>query len=163
MTDKTEKPDLKIVKKETDLTMKQRAFVEEIIKGKLGSHIEAYMKIYDVALTKSGKTPKHAHVDCSVLMSHPKIALAIRKGMDRKETSSVASSLRTRSYVLERLMKESKEADSDSARISALSLLGKTVNLFSDTIEIKEARDSNDIEADIEAKIVALLSEQEAD
>jgi len=42
-------------------------------------------------------------------------------------------------------------------------LLGKTVNLFSDTIEIKEARDSNDIEADIEAKIVALLSEQEAD
>ena len=163
MTDKTEKPDLKIVKKETDLTMKQRAFVEEIIKGKLGSHIEAYMKIYDVALTKSGKTPKHAHVDCSVLMSNPKIALAIRKGMDRKETSSVASSLRTRSYVLERLMKESKEADSDSARISALSLLGKTVNLFSDTIEIKEARDSNDIEADIEAKIVALLSEQEAD
>ena len=163
MTDKTEKPDLKIVKKETDLTMKQRAFVEEIIKGKLGSHIEAYMKIYDVALTKLGKTPKHAHVDCSVLMSNPKIALAIRKGMDRKETSSVASSLRTRSYVLERLMKESKEADSDSARISALSLLGKTVNLFSDTIEIKEARDSNDIEADIEAKIVALLSEQEAD
>ena len=163
MTDKTEKPDLKIVKKETDLTMKQRAFVEEIIKGKLGSHIEAYMKIYDVALTKSGKTPKHAHVDCSVLMSNPKIALAIRKGMDRKETSSVASSLRTRSYVLERLMKESKEAVSDSARISALSLLGKTVNLFSDTIEIKEARDSNDIEADIEAKIVALLSEQEAD
>jgi hypothetical protein len=163
MTDKTEKPDLKIVKKETDLTMKQRAFVEEIIKGKLGSHIDAYMKIYDVALTKSGKTPKHAHVDCSVLMSNPKIALAIRKGMDRKETSAVASSLRTRSYVLERLMKESKEADSDSARISALSLLGKTVNLFSDTIEIKEARDSNDIEADIEAKIVALLSEQEVE
>ena len=37
MTDKTEKPNLKIVNKDTDLTIKQRAFVDEIIKGKLGS------------------------------------------------------------------------------------------------------------------------------
>lgn len=35
MTDKTKKPDLKIVNKDTDLTIKQRAFVEEIIRGKL--------------------------------------------------------------------------------------------------------------------------------
>ena len=163
MTDKTEKPDLKIVKKEPELTIKQRAFVEEIIKGKLGSYKEAYAKVYDVTLTKTGKIPKWVEVEASKLVANPKIALSLHKAIERKETSAVASSLRTRNYVLERLMQESKEADSDSARITALSLLGKTVNLFSDTIEIKEARDSEDIEEEIEAKIVALLSEQEAE
>ena len=163
MTDKTEKPELKIVRKEPELTIKQRAFVDEIIKGKLGSYKEAYAKVYDVTLTKTGKIPKWVEVEASKLVANPKIALSLHKAIERKETSAVVSSLRTRNYVLERLMKESKEADSDSARITALSLLGKTVNLFSDTIEIKEARDSEDIEEEIEAKIVALLSEQEAE
>ena len=163
MTDKTEKPELKIVRKEPELTIKQRAFVEEIIKGKLGSYKEAYAKVYDVTLTKTGKIPKWVEVEASKLVANPKIALSLHRAIERKETSAVASSLRTRNYVLERLMQESKEADSDSARITALSLLGKTVNLFSDTIEIKESRDSVDIEEEIEAKIVALLREQEAE
>ena len=163
MTDKTEKPELKIVRKEPELTIKQRAFVEEIIKGKLGSYKEAYSKVYDVTLTKTGKIPKWVEVEASKLVANPKIALSLHRAIERKETSAVASSLRTRNYVLERLMQESKEADSDSARITALSLLGKTVNLFSDTIEIKESRDSVDIEEEIEAKIVALLKEQEAE
>jgi len=163
MTDKTEKPNLKIVNKETDLTIKQRAFVDEIIRGKLGSYKEAYAKVYDVTLTKQGKIPKWVEVEASKLVANPKIALSLHKAIQRKEDTAVASSLRTRNYVLERLMKESQEADSDSARITALSLLGKTVNLFSDTIEIKEARDSDDIEAEIEQKIIALLSKEEAE
>jgi len=163
MTDKTEKPNLKIVNKETDLTIKQRAFVDEIIRGKLGSYKEAYAKVYDVTLTKQGKIPKWVEVEASKLVANPKIALSLHKAIQRKEDVAVASSLRTRNYVLERLMKESQEADSDSARITALSLLGKTVNLFSDTIEIKEARDSDDIEAEIEQKIIALLSKEEAE
>ena len=163
MTDKTEKPNLKIVNKDTDLTIKQRAFVDEIIKGKLGSYKEAYAKVYDVTLTKTGKIPKWVEVEASKLVANPKIALSLHKAIQRKEDVAVASSLRTRNYVLERLMKESQEADSDSARISALSLLGKTVNLFSDTIEIKEARDSETIEEEIEEKIIALLSKEEAE
>jgi organic radical activating enzyme len=163
MTDKTEKPNLKIVNKETDLTIKQRAFVDEIIKGKLGSYKEAYAKVYDVTLTKQGKIPKWVEVEASKLVANPKIALSLHKAIQRKEDSSVASSLRTRNYVLERLMSESKEADSDSTRVRALELLGKTVSLFNDTIEIKEARDSETIEEEIEEKIVALLKEAEAD
>ena len=102
MTDKTEKPDLKIVKKEPELTIKQRAFVDEIIKGKLGSYKEAYAKVYDVTLTKTGKIPKWVEVEASKLVANPKIALSLHKAIERKETSAVASSLRTRNYVLER-------------------------------------------------------------
>ena len=163
MKDKTEKPTLKIVNKETDLTIKQRAFVDEIIRGKLGSYKEAYAKVYDVTLTKTGKIPKWVEVEASRLIANPKVALSLHKAIQRKEDVAVASSLRTRNYVLERLMSESKEADSDATRVRALELLGKTVSLFNDTIEIKETRDSNDIEAEIEEKIVALLSKEEAE
>ena len=156
-----EKPNLKLVKDKTKLTMKQRAFCDLIIKGKLGSQIECYMQVYDVALTKTGKIPKHAHVDCSRLMANPSVSLRISNGLKRLETNAVASTTRTRSYVLEQLMRESKEADSDSTRVRALELLGKTVSLFNDTIEVKESRHSEDIQEEIEAKIMNLL--QEAD
>jgi hypothetical protein len=161
--DKTqnEKPDLKLVKKEADLTIKQRAFVDGIIKGKLGSFKEVYADVYDVTLTKQGKIPKWVEVEASRLMANPKVSLSITKGFERRETNAVASTTRTRSYVLEQLMRESKEADSDSTRVRALELLGKTVNLFSDTLEIKESRTSDDIEHEIENKIEALLRESD--
>ena len=161
--DKTsdEKPNLKLVKDKTKLTMKQRAFCDLIIKGKLGSQIECYMQVYDVTLTKQGKIPKWVEVEASRLMANPKVSLSITKGLERRETNAVASTTRTRSYVLEQLMRESKEADSDSTRVRALELLGKTVNLFSDTLEIKESRTSDDIESEIEQKIEALIRESE--
>jgi F0F1-type ATP synthase beta subunit len=161
--DKTQdkKPTLKLVKKESDLTIKQRAFADAIIKGKLGSFKEVYADVYDVTLTKQGKIPKWVEVEASRLMANPKVSLSIQQGLERREVNAVASTTRTRSYVLEQLMKESKEAESDSSRIRALELLGKTVNLFSDTLEIKESRGTHDIEQDIESRIEALIRESE--
>ena len=155
------KPTLKLVKKESDLTIKQRAFADAIIKGKLGSFKEVYADVYDVTLTKQGKIPKWVEVEASRLMANPKVALSIQQGLQRREVNAVASTTRTRSYVLEQLMKESKKAKSDSSRVRALELLGKTVNLFSDTLEIKESRGTHDIEQDIESRIEALIRESE--
>jgi F0F1-type ATP synthase beta subunit len=161
--DKTQdkKTTLKLVKKESDLTIKQRAFADAIIKGKLGSFKEVYADVYDVTLTKQGKIPKWVEVEASRLMANPKVSLSIQQGLERREVNAVASTTRTRSYVLEQLMRESKEAESDSSRIRALELLGKTVNLFSDTLEIKESRGTHDIEQDIESRIEALIRESE--
>jgi len=156
----TKKPSLSVVKKEAELTIKQRQFVDEIIKGKLGSYKEAYAKVYDVTLTKANKIPKWVEVEASKLVANPKIAQSIHKAIERKEQSAVASSLRTRNYVIDQLYRESKESDSDSARIRALELLGKSVSLFSDVVETKEARSSDEVEADIEERIQALLENQ---
>ena len=157
-----DKPNLKVVrKKEPELTIKQRQFVDEIIKGKLGSYKEAYAKVYDVTLTKQGKIPKWVEVEASKLVANPKIAQSIHKAIERKEVNVVASSLRTRNYVIDQLYKESKESDSDASRIRALELLGKTVALFSDVIETKEARSSDEVEADIEDRIAELLRAKE--
>jgi len=157
---KDKKPDLKIIKKEAELTIKQRQFVDEIIKGKLGSYKEAYASVYDVTLNKDGSIPKWVEVEASKLVANPKIAISIQRAIAKKEQSAVASSLRTRNYVIDQLYKESKESDSDSARIRALELLGKSVSLFSDVVETKEARSSEEVEADIEERIQALLDRQ---
>ena len=157
---KDKKPDLKIIKKEAELTIKQRQFVDEIIKGKLGSYKEAYASVYDVTLNKDGSIPKWVEVEASKLVANPKIAISIQRAIAKKEQSAVASSLRTRNYVIDQLYKESKESDSDSARIRALELLGKSVSLFSDVVETKEARSSEEVEADIEERIQALLDKQ---
>jgi len=157
---KEKKPNLKIIKKEAELTIKQRQFVDEIIKGKLGSYKEAYASVYDVTLNKDGSIPKWVEVEASKLVANPKIAISIQRAIAKKEQSAVASSLRTRNYVIDQLYKESKESDSDSARIRALELLGKSVSLFSDVVETKEARSSDEVEADIEERIQALLDKQ---
>ena len=116
---KDKKPNLKIIKKEAELTIKQRQFVDEIIKGKLGSYKEAYASVYDVTLNKDGSIPKWVEVEASKLVANPKIAISIQRAIAKKEQSAVASSLRTRNYVIDQLYKESKESDSDSARIRA--------------------------------------------
>ena len=157
---KDEKPNLKVVKKEIDLTIKQRQFVDEIIKGKLGSYKEAYAKVYDVTLNKDGSIPKWVEVEASKLVANPKITISIQRAIERKEQSAVASSIRTRNYVIDQLYRESKEADSDATRVRALELLGKSVSLFSDVVETKEARTSDEVEADIEERIQALLNKQ---
>ena len=157
---KDKKPNLKIIKKEAELTIKQRQFVDEIIKGKLGSYKEAYASVYDVTLNKDGSIPKWVEVEASKLVANPKIAISIQRAIAKKEQSAVASSIRTRNYVIDQLYKESKESDSDSARIRALELLGKSVSLFSDVVETKEARSSEEVEADIEERIQALLNRQ---
>ena len=47
------KPDLKIVPNQTDLTPKQRKFVDLIIKGK-HTYKDAYCEAYDVKMKKDG-------------------------------------------------------------------------------------------------------------
>ena len=155
----SDKPNLKIVsgKKENELTIKQRAFVNEIVRGKLGSYKEAYAKVYDVTLTKAGKIPKWVEVEANKLVANPKIAQSIHKAIERKEDSITASSLRTKNYVIKKLFEESENSESDSARIRALELLGKTVSLFSDVVETKSARTTEEIESEIEEKLASIL------
>ena len=161
MSDK--KPDLKVIgnKKDNELTIKQRSFINEIVKGKIGSHKAAYAKAYDVTLNKDGSIPKWVEVEASKLLAIPKISLCLQRSLERKEHNVTASALRTKNYVLERLLKESQQADSDSSRIRALELLGKTVAMFSDVVEERKGRDMSEIEQDIETKLEQLLASNE--
>lgn len=149
---------LKLVSKVSELTAKQQAFVREIVRGKIGSYKEAYAKVYDVTLTKQGKIPKWVEVEASKLVANPKVALSLQGAIKRKEHGAIASSLRTRNYVIESLYRESKDSESDASRVRALELLGKSVALFTDVTEERKARDTDEIERDIETKLEQLLA-----
>ena len=157
MGKKTKKPDLKVIDKD-GLTLKQRQFVREIVKGKLGSQIECYMKVYNVKRTANNGIPSHAHVDCSKLVSHPKVSLSIANGLKAKEASTVATASRMKEYVINQLMKESKEAESDNARITALSYLGRSIAMFSDVVIEDTRKSSSQIMEDIESQLDELLN-----
>ena len=163
MTDKTSqdksKPKLKLVdKKDSILTPKQRAFVDAVVKGKITTYKECYAKAYDVTLTKTGGIPKWSEVEASKLMTNPKIALSIQTALEKRDRSTLSSAVKLRDHVMTQLYKESLEASSDSSRIRSLELIGKTIGLFTDQIEVKDNRSVEDIDEDIETKIMALMS-----
>ena len=158
--DKT-KPTLKLVSKpDTILTPKQRAFVDAVVRGKIGSYKECYVTAYDVTLTKTGGIPKWTEVEASKLMANPKIALSIQTAIEKRDRSTLSSAVRLREHVMTQLYKESIQASSDSSRIRSLELIGKTIGLFTDQIEVKSDRSVEDIDQDIEAKIMALISNE---
>ena len=143
------------------LTQKQRAFVDAVSRGKLGSHKAAYAQAYSVKLNKNGSVPKWVEVEASKLLASPKIALSLQRALQRKEHESVASALRIRNHVISRLYAESVEAESDASRVRALELLGKLdhVSLFSDKLEVREdSREPAEIEAEIHQRLAELLS-----
>ena len=109
-------------------------------------------------MKKDGSPPKWTETESSKLLANPKIALSIQTAIEKKDRSTLASSLRTRQYVLEALMRESQEAVSDSARIRSLELMGKTIGLFTDQIEVKSHRSLEEIDRDLEEKIEALIA-----
>ena len=90
-----DKPDLKIVdqNKPDNLTVKQRKFIEHIVKGKVKTHKEAYALAYDVKLNEDGSIPQWVDVEASKLLSsNPKIIQSLTRQLQRKEDSNLASS-----------------------------------------------------------------------
>ena len=166
MTDKKSrgktKPTLKLVSKpDTILTPKQRAFVDAVVKGKIGSYKECYATAYDVTLNKkTGGIPKWTEVEASKLMANPKIALSIQTAIEKRDRSTLSSAVRLREHVMTQLYKESLEASSDSSRIRSLELIGKTIGLFTDQIEVRGTKSVEDIDQELEAKVMSLISNE---
>jgi len=146
------------VVKEDKLTKKQRQFVDAILSDKYDSQIACYMDVYDVELDDKGKIPNWANVEATRLMQNPKVTLSIKEGLEAKEKRLLASTLRTKDYVLKKLYSLAEEDIQASSKIRALELLGKSVAMFTDVQETKETRTSEDVEKELEDKINQLLS-----
>ncbi len=146
------------VVKEDNLTPKQRRFVDAILSDKYESQIACYLDVYDVDLDDKGKIPNWANVEATRLMQNPKVTLSIKEGLEAKEKRLLASTLRTKDYVLKKLYSLAEEDIQASSKIRALELLGKSVAMFTDVQETKETRTSEDVEKELEDKINQLLS-----
>ena len=160
MTDKHKdkgKPYLKVVRDTDRLTGKQEAFAQQVAKGSVLS--DAYREAYDAENMKD----KTIWEEACKLAQHPKVSQRIKTIQADIEADYRTRALRREEYVLKKLQDEAEHAETDGSRVRALELLGKTVGLFTDKVEIEQDTDKTaaELEADLERRLAALLGRGE--
>ena len=98
------------------LTPKQRAFVERYLVHRNGAQ----------AAREAGYSEASANVSAHVLLDKPNVRAAVAAA----EAALSKRNLVDQDYVVERLKLEAEGADTASARVSALGLLGKHLGMF---------------------------------
>lgn len=126
------------------LTAKQEAFAQQVAKGKTLS--DAYRHSYDAENMKDATVWNEA----SRLMDNPQVSARVKSIQDAVEAKTLHDQARLKRLVLERLHQEAMTADSDSARIRALELLGKSIAMFTDKVEQEtNEKSANELEREL--------------
>ena len=131
------------------LTDKQRLFASTLAAG--GHSIsDAYRAVYSAGNMSAATVRGEA----SRLAANPHVARMVEQVRAQNAQAEVASALSDRDRVLSRLREWIDEADTDSNRIRAAELLGKTVGLFRDVIQTGSGdRATTEIQAEIEQRL----------
>jgi len=135
------------------LTGKQRAFARCMADGMTQS--AAYREAYD-ADNMSGAVIRN---EASKLMAHPDITVTVERLIAVKERALLASGLSDRDKVLQKLRTWIDDASpTDSNKLRAAELLGKSVGLFKEVTEtVSIDRDSDSVAMELERRLESLL------
>jgi len=134
------------------LTAKQQLFCNEVLKGM--SLSEAYRRAYDA----ENMSQRVIATEASRLSMHPQVSLVLERGFEEKRRQATHTSASLREFVTNRLFVEATEAASDSARISALGLLGKIdhVAMFKERVGNEDdTRTAEELKAELEQRLKA--------
>lgn len=158
MTDKSKgkgKPYLSVVRDTDRLTAKQEAFAQQVAGGAILS--DAYRECY----AAENMADRTVWTEACRLASNPKVATRIKAIQTDRESDQRMVRLRREEYVLKRLQQEAEQAETDGARVRSLELLGRTISMFSDRVEIEqdESKSAAELEADLEKRLRDLLGE----
>ena len=148
-------PKAKANAKRRKLTSKQEQFLAALIRDDGRSLSDCYREAYDC----ENMSAAAVHNEASLLAGHHEVARRVALHRASIERSAASSALSRRRFVLEGLERESTTAASDSARVAALVALGKTqgVDLFTDRVEQVADRPPDEVRAELEARLAALL------
>ena len=148
-------PKAKANAKRRKLTSKQEQFLAALIRDDGRSLSDCYREAYDC----ENMSAAAVHNEASLLAGHHEVARRVALHRASIERSAASSALSRRRFVLEGLERESTTAASDSARVAALVALGKTqgVDLFTDRVEQVADRTPDEVRAELEARLAALL------
>ena len=156
--DKDKHPHLSVV---TDtgykLTAKQEHFCQLVAQGE--TLTDAYKKAYDV---KEGTKPSTVWVNASNLATkNTKVSSRIKAITEEITARKRTDEDKLKIWVTDRLKEEAMQADSDSARVAALTQLGRSVGMFTDKVEQddKSDRTASDIEADLQRRLAMIMGE----
>ena len=144
---------LKVVGKEQPLTGKQEAFAKLVAGGAVLS--DAYRECYSADTMKDSTVWSEA---CR-LAQNPKVSARIKDIQADMEADRRTIERRREEWVLKRLSEEADQADNASSRIRALELVGKTVGMFTDRIELADTaeRSASEIEKELKARLDRLI------
>lgn len=119
----------------TGLTDKQEAFVIAVVNGSNAS--DAYRLAYDT------KTMRQETVwtEACLLLSNPKVAARLAVLNSEKEQQRRMMAVSRAERVLQRLEQLADTATTESVKVRANELLGKTAGLFTEQIEIEDKTD----------------------
>jgi hypothetical protein len=136
----------------TGLTEKQEAFSVAVVNGANAS--DAYRLAYDA----DRMAPGTVWTEACLLLSHPKVAKRITELSLEKEAQRRMMAVSRAERVLQRLETLADKATTESVRVRANELLGKTAGLFTEQIEIEDKTDRTvqDIEQSIADKLARL-------
>ena len=149
-------------KKEKELTAKQEAFAQAIVFGVLvdetgkKKHLNAsdcYRSVYNVGETTK---PSSIWTEASKLLSSPKVSQRIDVLKAQMETHALSSSLSERDKIIERLWVMADNGQAEASQLRSLELLGKSIGLFSDRVEISESKNLDQVEKELVQKLSAL-------
>ena len=134
------------------LTAKQEAFAEAVVSGL--SLSASYRQAYDA----KGMSDEAVRVEASRLLIHPNVSLRVKSLNVEKEDQRRMLAVNRAERVLQRLEKLADTATTESVKVRANELLGKTAGLFTEQIEIEDKTDRTvqDLEQSIADKLARL-------
>lgn len=140
------------------LTAKQLHFCRCVASGM--SQAAAYREAYDV---KPESKPESQQVNASKLMADDRVRQRVEYLIRQKEAGLQASAVSDRERVLGKLRHFIDNAEpSDSAKLRAAELLGKSVGLFRDVVETSSAKSSEDLLNELDAILDSAASPSDA-
>jgi len=154
------------------LTLKQSMFVDAYLYGEKtkGNATASYRKAYDC----DNMMDSSIHVEACKLLQSPKVSQRIEDKSREVEEKQQLRAVSLKQKVLDSLLLESQTASSDSARVQALAILGKTIpNFFApEKAEVTQKMSVASAEKDLETaiskaladgKVVNLLNNKDSD
>ena len=159
MSNKTFLKSINSIPSPQKITPKQHEFARLIAEEHLTSS-DAYRRAYKPNILAKNKS---IHEMACRVMTNIKVQSMIRSIQHERAEDNRMRSIRREEFVLKKLMEEVEKGDQASSRIRALELLGKTVSMFSNKVEIKTKqidRTSQELTEDLKLKLQKLLSDQ---
>jgi hypothetical protein len=140
--------------KHSGLTARQQAFVLAVSKGL--TYSDAYRQAYGAERS----TPQTISVEANRLLNNPKVAVLLERKLERQESVILASRINTERHIKQRLLEHANDFKTESGKLKALELLGKSVGMFTDRVESTVIKQSaEDLKKQLSAHL-ALLDDE---
>ena len=124
--------------KHSGLTARQQAFVLAVSKGL--TYTDAYRQSYGA----ENSTPQTISVEANRLLNNPKVAVLLEQRINRQESVILQSKANTQAHIKQRLLEHANDFKTESGKLKALELLGKSVGMFTDRVESTVIKQSAD-------------------